>query len=460
MDQLNAVLDHYGATRDDAWLNADSVRRLPAHDRAQLLADMGETFFRMADVACLQAIGRSDRAGRDDLMSRAEGWNVAAERLAGDRIPLAVRQQKTAISALRSGRPVPAIDRDGATTARDLALVGGQLAQVGRHRDALAALRQATQLDPSDFSAWFVRGTIHLDLEQNELAAMSFGACLALRPTFAPAWRNRGLAFSKLRFFDQALDDYDRAIALDPLRAESFLQRAAAKDTRGDSGGAEADYTAALTLGSAPVRTYFLRADIRERRGNAAGARADQEEGLRLVPADELSWIGRAEVRVESDPTGALADVHEALKINPASLPGMQLKAHILAERLHRPAEALATLDRAVERYPESASVRAGRGVIRARQGNRTDAVQDAKDALLLDGKAPNLYQVGCIYALTARTNSDDKREALRLLWAGLKTGFGLDIVDTDSDLDSIRSDPEFNRLIERARLLHPGLKK
>ena len=61
------------------------------------------------------------------------------------------------------------------------------------------------------------------------------------------------------------------------------------------------------------------------------------------------------------------------------------------------------------------------------------------------------------IYALTSRANPEDKTAALRLLWQALKTGFGLDILDSDEDLDPIRSDPEFKRLVQNARGLHSG---
>ena len=174
------------------------------------------------------------------------------------------------------------------------------------------------------------------------------------------------------------------------------------------------------------------------------------------MPADELSWVARAENRLD-DPAAALADVEEALKLNPASVHGLQLKAHILAERLGRPEEAMRALDRAVEFHPDHAAVRAGRGVVLARAGRRDEAIRDAKDALLRDTKPPNLYQVGCIYALTSKGHPEDQREAVRLLWSALKTGFGLDLVDTDPDLDLVRKHPEFQRLVRSARALQPG---
>jgi tetratricopeptide (TPR) repeat protein len=278
---------------------------------------------------------------------------------------------------------------------------------------------------------------------------------------------NRAFAFFRLagahwkvadqarrKFAELARDDYDRALKLDPKLAEAYMQRAELREAGKDWKGAIEDYTRALDTGAAPARAYFKRATARHYDKDLEGEKADREAGLKITPADELSWVARAENRLD-DPKAALADVDEALKLNPWSVYALQLKAHILAERLNRADDAIAVLDRAVELHPDSAAFRAGRGVLLARAGRRDAALRDAKDALLRDTHAPNVYQVGCIYALTTKQNPDDRREALRLLWAGLKTGFALDIVDTDADLDALRRDFDFRNMVRDARALN-----
>jgi hypothetical protein len=84
--------------------------------------------------------------------------------------------------------------------------------------------------------------------------------------------------------------------------------------------------------------------------------------------------------------------------------------------------------------------------------GDRAAALRDAEGALQRDTKGPNLYQVACIYALTARQAPADRLKAIELLRAGLNTGFGLDLVDTDTDLDPIRKDPAFDPVVVAAR--------
>jgi eukaryotic-like serine/threonine-protein kinase len=452
------VLGRYGVPADradDAWERSISVRYLSETDRQALRGDVGEVYYLMARIAYVQAV-TADPAARSLLAQRAEQWNELGSRYAGDRLPRALAEQRADLAHVRGEVDAEREARQRAAStppaaARDQYLLGCWYTQLGRYRDALPLLRQATLQDPEHFPAWFVRGIVHLSLEQNEMAALCFGSCVALNKTHAPAWLSRGLAYSRLRFFDQACVDYDRALALDPNLAEAYLQRATAKEALRDFPGAIADLTAALDRGAGGTRVYFVRSHLREKLGDARGAAADRAEGLKLTPADEWSWLARAEHRLDT-PKAALADVEEALKIDPTFSLGLQLKAHILSERLNRPKEAVAALDRAVELYPDFVPARAGRGVLLARAGDRVGAIKDAEESLLRDTKGPNLYQVACIYALTSRQVPADRIKAIELLRSGLNTGFGLDLVDADTDLDPIRKDPAFDPVVVAAR--------
>jgi serine/threonine protein kinase/Tfp pilus assembly protein PilF len=462
LGNCRSLLGRYGVAEDgtdDDWEKTASVRYLSESERHGLREDLGEVFYLMARVAYQKAAGTDDPVVRAECVSQAMEWNKRAEELTGGRIPRALLEQQADLARLVDERAVENDFRERATktapeAARDLYLLGCWYAQLGRHKDALPVLRKATQIDPELFSAWFVRGTCHLALEQNEMAALCFGSCVALNKRFAPAWLNRGLAYNRLRFFDQAIEDYDRALHLDPKLTEAHLQRSRAKEALGDLRGAIADLTAALETGAAPTRVYFFRANLRDRVGDRKGAAADRTEGLKQTPADELSWVARAENKLDK-PADALDDVEQALRLNPSCIFAMQLKAHILAERLNRPADAIPVLDRAIEFSPDYVPARAGRGVLLARAGKRASAIRDAEDALLRDTKGPNLYQMACIYALTSREEAADRLKALELLRSGLRSGFGLDLVDTDVDLDPIRKDPAFERIVAEARALH-----
>lgn len=456
LGKVHAILARYDAADGDTWLSSPAVQSLPEADRERVRQDVGEAYYLMAQVAHLKASAATTPAERASELERGRAWNERAAQYAGDRLPRAVREQRAALLALGgSALPVEAPPEPG--SARDRFLVGAQLARVGRQRDALPHLTEATRLDPSNVSAWFVRGTAHLGLEQNELAAVSFAACVALRPDFAPAWQNRGVALNRLRQFPAARADFDRTLELDPARGEVYVLRAGLRDAAGDLPGAHDDLSAALAAGVSPVRVHFLRAAVRDRLKDKAGAAADRDAGLKLTPTDELSWVARGGVRKVRDAAGALADADEALKLNPTSAPALQLKAHLLAEYLNRPADALVAMNRAVSFHPDYVPARAGRAVLLARAGKRDDALRDAKEALLRDTRGPNLYQVACVYALTAATHPEDKPEALRLLATALRAGFGQQYIESDADLAALRGDPEFQRLLATTKGPRPA---
>jgi hypothetical protein len=95
--------------------------------------------------------------------------------------------------------------------------------------------------------------------------------------------------------------------------------------------------------------------------------------------------------------------------------------------------------------------------VLYARLGQREPALRDAEETLARDASPPRLYQVACIYALTSRQEPDDRLRAFPLLSAALRQGFGFELLDGDHDLDPIRDEAEFRRLVQAARALRPA---
>ena len=265
-------------------------RRLSEPDRARLRGDIGETFYLMAHVAHLR--GADDPGARAESLARAETWNEAAGRYASDRLPRrrgssGPRSPNCGASAPTRGACADPVPRE---SARDLYLLGAGLTQQGRPREALPHLRQSTFLDPTNFSAWFVRGTAHLALDHDADAVACFTACLALRDDFAPAWQNRGLARTRLRAFKEGRDDFTRAIALDRARPGST-----------SSGPRPARLRARWKRRKPIFRARWKRAAIRcgctcYARPSAPGARTKRAHGptatRRCASRRLTSWVG------------------------------------------------------------------------------------------------------------------------------------------------------------------------
>lgn len=454
MRRCRAALDRFAILGDPLWHEAPAVRQLAVADQAALRDEAGEVLFLFARATALDAQTRSER------LREARRLNELAEASFGaDRAPRALFEQRADLAQLLGNQR----EADECTaraqqvpvrTSRDIYLIAHQQAMHGNLRQALTLLEQVTQDDPRSFAAWFVRGNCHSDLLQDTAAVACFNVCITLRPEFHWSWFNRGLAHLRLRQFRQAASDFDRVLRLRPDLTDGYVSRALAREGMQAYTEAIADYTQALANPTASTRIYFLRAAARTKAGDPAGARADYDRGFAAEPSDELGWIARGSARRERDPQGALVDYDQALKLNPRSFDALQNKAALLSDKFSDDAAALAVMEEAVALYPESVLARGGRGVLLARAGKRTAAIADAQACMLLDSSPATQYQAGCIYALTSKQHGDDHVQALPLLSAALRAGFGLDFVDRDSDLDALRPRPEFQRMVAAARTL------
>ena len=455
------ALRRYDTMTAPDWRNRSLVAALDPKDRRELLEEVGAVLLFLAragqlDVQDLKADDPSREQGARAALRLRE---LAGGCFEADRTPRALLEQEAELQRIlgREAEAARLLDRAAKVplrTAFDLELAATSLAVLGQYRQALPLATEATRLDPRDFWAWLILGHCHERLGQDSEAAASFGTCIALRPDSPFGWFDRGVVHARRADYEQALRDFGKASELDPAWPDPFIERAIAANLAGRPAEAARDYTRAIDLGVADTRIYSLRAVARARLGDAEGARLDREESLRREPRDDLGWVVRALSREAGDSASALLDLDRALAINPRSLDALQNKAYVLAERLGRIEEAEVVLDRAVAHHPDYVPSRSARGVLRAILGRRDAALLDARESLWRDTSPRILYQVAGIYAVTSRQVPEDRVEAYRLLSTALRKGFGFDELAEDRELDSIRDQPEFRKLLEAARAI------
>ena len=328
---------------------------------------------------------------------------------------------------------------------------------------ALPLLDEATRRDPHNIWAWFYRGFCQREMQEYPEAIRCFTASIALAPRHETAYLpyfNRAISYARVGRFAEAIADMDEAIQLRPDSVDARFNRAIIYLDWDKFPEAIADLDDAQRRDPTFSRVFFVRARARAKMGDSEGARRDRADGLRAQPVDELGWIDRALARVESDPIAALGDLDQALKLNPRSLLALQNKAFILGERLGRQEDAVHVLNKEVALYPGFVRGRIGRGVHLARLGRREEAIADAREALSRSALGETFYQAANIFSLTSQQQAEDASEAYPLLASALEKGFGLDLVDKDTDFDPIRGQAEFRRVVNAARELNTAARK
>jgi serine/threonine protein kinase/tetratricopeptide (TPR) repeat protein len=446
------VLDH--AARDDM----PAFMALPLDERERLRADMRELLLLLGRGTRLQA----PAADREVRLADARRLNELAEACSTGEESLRAVWLQRALLLSESGHEDQArelLERARTlplNTARDYYLAALERMAGGDYAGARDLLRDARQLDAQDAYVCYALGLCYAQLGEYHRAGSALDASLALWPDFFASHYQRARCHHELKENAEAVEEFSAAIRLQPDFLDAYVDRALARRALGDYNAAEADLSHALKEGIPATRVYFIRAAVRRQAGNISGADADRAEGLRRKPCDEVSWVARGLARMGADPQGALADFDRALAVNPHYLPALEDRAAVLAERLGKVDDAVASLGRAIELAPQRGQVRAGRGVLLARLGRRDDALRDAREAERVDPRPEVLYQTAGIYALTGQQHPADHREAFRLLAAALREGYGFDLIEIDPDLRPIRGQPEFRRLVEAARTLKP----
>jgi serine/threonine protein kinase/tetratricopeptide (TPR) repeat protein len=455
-----SALKRYGVLEDAGWQEQSTFQSLPADDQNRLLEDVGEALALLAQARLLQSVYPMDPARRTELIREALRLNERARTCYPDEATprSLLAQQAEATRLLGRADEADQLQKRAEDTphriARDYYLSAVESLSRQRYAEALPLLRHANKLDPKQFWVWMLMGRCHYYLGQDGDALSCYSACVSLEPRFPWVYFSRGIVELRARMHARAIADFDKTIELQPDLADAYLHRAMSHQHLKEYAPAVADVQKALQLGSPPLRCRFLLADLRESLGDHAGALRERQEALGQKPSEADSWVARGLARIQADPKGALDDFNHALEINPRYPQALQNKINVLQERLGRGKEALEVLNFAIEISPDSVDLLGGRGIQLARMGQREAAQKDAEACLRLHNHPFTQYQVAGIYALTSKTHPADRKKALGLLFEAFKGGSGFEYLENDPDLEPIRNAPEFQTLVEAARIL------
>lgn len=451
----------YGVGESKSWRDGDPFRLLPADDRVTLSRELGQLAYLLASQELRQAQLHSAGERRQQHLAAALEANTLAETChESDAVPRAAWRQRAEIYELLGDAVAAKSAREQAVSAnRDAAedryLAAVEHLQQGRPRESAKLLSDVCREQPANFAAHYALG--HAQLASGDVVAAEarFTQCVTLAPRSHLSYFYRGIARLERRQFVAAEDDFEEVLRLRPKLATAYVNCALAHQGQREWQAAIDDLTAALECGSSETRLYFLRARIREQLGDQSGAEADRRTGMSQSPADEKSWIARGVAQVVAAPEQALADFRTALEKYPRSRDAWENIAHVQAERLKQPAEAVRTLDQLLAVFPDDAKALVGRGVVQARLEKYDAALADAKRAVALRRDAETTYGAACAFALAARADGDHAKPALALLSEALL----LDprrakLAHQDDDLAPLRTHPQFRTLLAAAQLL------
>ena len=473
MESARKLIAAYKLTAETPWTDAPEFRLLQASQQTQLKNRFGELLFLMSSAAHWLS-------SESEKSEPASGTSVSAAPHRVDDVD-ALRYHQLAVSCYTAGNiPCALFDQqrelyehygldlqiqpigsaEEGDSAADRVSEGTYLLMHNRVHSALKIFEELGRQLPSDFQIWFRLGMCRYGTGQFAAARDCFTTCLAISPNSHQALYWRGMTELKNNQFLSARQDFQHLLDEKPDYARAVVCRGLAWMGEQQWRQAVDDFSTAIALGFPQTRIYFLRSQCYRQLGDETAAEADRQIGLQKTPADSISWVSRGIARLSAnangvqDAEGAIDDFRAAIGINPFEHEAYRNIAHVLAERLNRPEDAVAVLNETLTNTNEDPLCWMGRAVLHARLKHTEAAHADMATALQFSHAPLVLYQAACVHAL-APVDSTSEEKALRLLGQAFEQDNSLTrLALSDADLKPLQANDRFRKLIAAARIM------
>ncbi len=245
--------------------------------------------------------------------------------------------------------------------------------RVSRWEDALRLTEKGLSSSPTDQLMWarllVLRGTVHEQLSENDLAVADYDDVLKDFPDQPEMLMARGRALAALGHYREAIESYNASLRVRRDDPDTLLNRGFAYHSLGEYDKALVDYETSLQV-----------------RPNDASALTSM--GVTYTKLDKFDRaLGAHNKALEADPQHARALSNRGITYYHRGMlhkaGGRQLEAQADF------ASSLKDLDKSLDLDSEDAETLTARGNTRSELGLTTEAMQDYKDALVVRPNAP-----------------------------------------------------------------------
>lgn len=462
----NAIAKTSVALETFGWESTQQQNKL---DRFELLSDSqkaierekaAEMHFWLAEglqrIALEKAFGATKEEEQKLLKDALEHNQLAVDFWPDDEPLQGLSLQREKIATrLKEPDYAPVVDLDSVSSnSLDKTIIAFQL----RFQDKASRKlwNEVIEAEPTKNALpWLCLGQNYYRSGDFDTAKACFTVCIGLEPKNGYARIFRAMSLLELN------EDLETAktdlLEAKELEGEDFVilqNLALAYGKLGDFKAAKACYDRAIELGTTNTRVWYLRSLLNRRLGNKEAAAEDMNYFLENEPTDSQSYRTRGTFRISTDPAGAIEDLNSAVAGNSKDWKALNNIAHLQSEKLNDLESAIATMDKVIELTPKSARNLATRGVLKARAGKRTEAIEDAKSSLKLNSSADTLYRVTGIYAQTSKQVESDLHTAFRLLKVAIAKDPQLVIrmMRSDPDIEPLSKDEQMKEIVQILR--------
>jgi tetratricopeptide (TPR) repeat protein len=238
-------------------------------------------------------------------------------------------------------------------------------AAIGAERpfQAIEAYSGAIALKPDSMLAHYKRGSVYQGQNELEDALRDFRTAGDLDPSSLRALESLGDVNIALARYDRAVDRYEAYVGLDENNARVLYKLGLARYDAGRPKEAIAPIKQSLAIDAGQADAYYVLGLAQRDLDQLAAARKSFEEAARRSPAGQTSAReALADVYLlDGDYTKAINQLEALAALEPAK-PDRVVAVALAQARAGREENAVTTLGRALERFPDASQVYAALG--------------------------------------------------------------------------------------------------
>ncbi|MHC2626954.1 putative O-linked N-acetylglucosamine transferase (SPINDLY family) [Bradyrhizobium huanghuaihaiense] len=303
-----------------------------------------------------------------------------------------------------------------------------QLHKQGLLPEARNGYRQVLQLEPNQFIALHMLGSLESDAKNYQEAETLLSRAVAVDPKSADAHMSRGVALNKLRRHDEARESYRRALALRPNYALALSNLGNASVTV-DLQQALECYDKALAIDANLAEAHNGRGWVLCRLRNYDEAIASLNRALSIKP-DYASALANRAIALQEllQFDDAMADCNQAIALAPDEMNGWLGRANVWLQ-IQQIAEALHDSEKAIALDPDAAQAHLVQGVCLSTLGRVDEALASYDRALEIEPSFPGAIS-NKIFTLdfVADASVEQHQQARQLWWERIGTTFASEV--------------------------------
>ena len=320
--------------------------------------------------------------------------------------------------------------------------------QQRKYSDAIEQLQAELLAEPGRFASRFLLGNCFFELRDYRQADQAFAVASDLEPRSSLVLLKRALCRYQMGQLEECWQFLQSAEGLDPENPQVFSNKALVLERQHRYSAAIAEIETARALDPDSLRLRSIYGRLLRAVGDHSAAERELAALREQTPDTPEDWVMRGIARIGHSAESALEDFAIAAQSPTMAVVARQNMAHVLSEKLNRPAESINVLTDLLEDEPDFLPALVGRAVLRARLKMVKEAEEDLAKCQQLILTPQAHYQIACVYAQLPTDDPKYRTQARKHLALALMPLYSTVSPREDSDLTALFGDTDFQTVV------------